>query len=1091
MQYNAAYGPGPSLRLAHMSRFQGSVVSLALWHGAAFGSQGSQWSCSWLSFGELSSDESTVDLMLPAGGWATFTFPTGSNTSSVNYRHNLWLEKQGPAGAVTSLLLHYPDGSQASYATADKSDTSYAGLFYLSSRSDPSGSSLTFAYNTNFYLTNVTAADGTTFALYFENARQPSFVTSVTNSYGGSASFDYDFVYAVQLVSITDAAGITSQVTYVDIEGDPNQLVTPYGTTTFDNVSDTGIFDRIERITLPNGTQEFHASMNSYSGADWPNFATSQIPTNTPLNTLDTNERQERNTFYWNPQQFAPYVNTALTNFNWSALKRARIRHWLASTDNLYTHWDSLSVEQLPSPDGTNEGATVWYDYIGKPANANYEIGTQIMPSVVARVMPDGTTWYQYAQYTTNGLPTLAAEKWARGNTAFFRTNFYLYAANNVDLVAATNALGVRALSNVFNAFHQVTTNYDALNQVTVFTYDPSILKLTSISRPSGLTTTNIYGSNHRLQQTIDLDILRTNSYTWYANGNVQTQTDERGLSVTYFWDGLNRLTGTSDTRGTTTNLYYLLSGTPYPNSSGGLNILDRTATRDRMGYWTYFVWDPLRRLSATTNANNVVTGYGYCDCGAVTSVTNAFGTAIQEVTQYVYDQQSRLIQTTLPDGSIISYTYDDPGRLTVTTDGWGSATNTFDNLGRLLTVSNAFGQVQAATFDLLNRATNTVDRNGVTVTNTFDNLNRLLTRGYPDGGVEKFGYSARGLIAYTNQIGASNFFAFDPAGRKTFETNANNELIRYTNNAAGDLLSLTDGKNQTTRWNYDQYGRVTNKLDQAGLQILIYSYDADDRLLSRWSAAKGTTYYTNDAVGNLTFVNYPASHGVVFQYDALNRLTNMVDGVGVTKYTYFAGGQLQSEDGPWANDTVTNGYSNRGQLQSEDGPWANDTVTNGYSNRLRTSLGLQQPTGNWTNGFGYDSAKRLTNVTSQAGSFGYAYLPPRSLLFARLALPNGAYITNTFDTVARLLTNKLNNSSQATLDSYAYIYNPANQRTNQTRADGSYYGFVFDKIGQLTVANSTVNTEDRGYVYDAAWNLSRLTNNGVVVLTPTVDSDF
>jgi len=34
------------------------------------------------------------------------------------------------------------------------------------------------------------------------------------------------------------------------------------------------------------------------------------------------------------------------------------------------------------------------------------------------------------------------------------------------------------------------------------------------------------------------------------------------------------------------------------------------------------------------------------------------------------------------------------------------------------------------------------------------------------------------------------------------------------------------------------------------------------------------------------------------------------------------------------------------------------------------------------------------------------------------------------------------------------------------------------------------VNTEDRGYVYDAAWNLSRLTNNGVVVLTPTVDSD-
>jgi len=197
----------------------------------------------------------------------------------------------------------------------------------------------------------------------------------------------------------------------------------------------------------------------------------------------------------------------------------------------------------------------------------------------------------------------------------------------------------------------------------------------------------------------------------------------------------------------------------------------------------------------------------------------------------------------------------------------------------------------------------------------------------------------------------------------------------------------------------------------------------------------------------------------VTFQYDALSRLTNMVDGVGTTRYAYFAGGQLQSEDGPWANDTVTNGYVNR----------------------LRTSLGLQQPTGNWTNGFGYDSAKRLTNVTSQAGSFGYTYLAPRSLLSARLALPNGAYITNTFDTVARLLTNRLNSSSQTTLDSYAYIYNPASQRTNVTRADGSYYGFVYDKIGQLTVADRTVNTEDRGYVYDAAWNLNRLTNNGVI----------
>ena len=32
--------------------------------------------------------------------------------------------------------------------------------------------------------------------------------------------------------------------------------------------------------------------------------------------------------------------------------------------------------------------------------------------------------------------------------------------------------------------------------------------------------------------------------------------------------------------------------------------------------------------------------------------------------------------------------------------------------------------------------------------------------------------------------------------------------------------------------------------------------------------------------------------------------------------------------------------------------------------------------------------------------------------------------------------------------------------------------GSEIDKIGQLTVTDSSVNTEDRGYVYDAAWNV-------------------
>ena len=80
------------------------------------------------------------------------------------------------------------------------------------------------------------------------------------------------------------------------------------------------------------------------------------------------------------------------------------------------------------------------------------------------------------------------------------------------------------------------------------------------------------------------------------------------------------------------------------------------------------------------------------------------------------------------------------------------------------------------------------------------------------------------------------------------------------------------------------------------------------------------------------------------------------MDAAGTTKYTYTSGNQLLTEDGPWSSDTVTNSFTYR----------------------QRTGLVAQQPTGTWTNRFGFDTAKRLTNVTSQAGSFNYTYLNPR-----------------------------------------------------------------------------------------------------------------
>jgi len=45
-----------------------------------------------------------------------------------------------------------------------------------------------------------------------------------------------------------------------------------------------------------------------------------------------------------------------------------------------------------------------------------------------------------------------------------------------------------------------------------------------------------------------------------------------------------------------------------------------------------------------------------------------------------------------------------------------------------------------------------------------------------------------------------------------------------------------------------------------------------------------------------------------------------MVDAVGATVYTYTAGNQLLTEDGPFASDTITNTYVNTACALVDDG---------------------------------------------------------------------------------------------------------------------------------------------------------------------------
>ncbi len=201
--------------------------------------------------------------------------------------------------------------------------------------------------------------------------------------------------------------------------------------------------------------------------------------------------------------------------------------------------------------------------------------------------------------------------------------------------------------------------------------------------------------------------------------------------------------------------------------------------------------------------------------------------------------------------------------------------------------------------------------------------------------------------------------------------------------------------------------------------------------------------------------------------------MTSMSDGIGTTTFTYTPGGQLASETGPWARDKVA--YT--------------------YTNRLRIGLDLQQPNASdWIQTYGYDLAARMDATASPAGTFTYTYNPglagttAASSLIAKIALPNGAFITNTYDSNGRMLGTWLYNSGAHALDASVYTNDVGNQRISVTRNGENTALYNYDKIGQVVgdqayeVSGGAARlNEQLRYAFDKAGNLNYRTNNTLI----------
>jgi RHS repeat-associated protein len=172
------------------------------------------------------------------------------------------------------------------------------------------------------------------------------------------------------------------------------------------------------------------------------------------------------------------------------------------------------------------------------------------------------------------------------------------------------------------------------------------------------------------------------------------------------------------------------------------------------------------------------------------------------------------------------------------------------------------------------------------------------------------------------------------------------------------------------------------------------------------------------------------------------------------------------------------------GQLLTESFPNSGVIITNSYDSLLRRSA-LSGATVSVA--YSYDAASRLSSVSEGTNSASYYYLANASLVSNIIFQTGGVTrmtTTKSYDNLNRLTSIQTGAPGQL-VDGHWYAYNSANQRTRVALADGSYWVYQYDSLGQVVSGNkywadgSEVQGQQFDYTFDTIGNRKTATVNG------------
>jgi YD repeat-containing protein len=869
LSYRTPKGPAVAFELFYSHR---DALQPAIFTYTNFGPK---WTSNWISYlTDNRTTSGTIDLYAPGGGGETYS--KNGSSFGPGLLDQAFVTPLGSGGFSRAL----PDGSTQTYTHPFGTNQ-----FFLSSVSDPQGNTVTLTYDTHSRLTTITDAAGEKTTLTYGLASDIYKVTRVTDPFGRSALFAYNS--SGQLASITDSLGITSSYAYLFGSGDfISTLTTPYGVSRFTYGDSTTNYhlgtERFVTLTDPLGQSQRVEFRQGAPG----------IPDTDPPNTLPTgmlltnNYLYYRNTFVWDKSQLQ-----AATNPDGSVdYTKATIMHWL--------HRDNSTASRILASIKQPLENRVWFDYAG--SNSQFQ-GTSNQPTIIGRVLDDGTTQRSTFAYNSFGRVTKFIDPVGRQDTM-------VYAANGIDLLSIANTTAganQRLFSATYNGQHEPLTATDASGQVTHYTYNTAGQLLT-VTNPLAQQTTLSYNTPGLLTGVQGPLAGAKIALTYDTANRIASSTDELGYAQLFSYDVADRLTAVTYPDGTSNQYHY--------------KLLDLASVTDRPKRTSTYIYDAIRRVTQTTDPLGHSVQLAYCGCGAVSQITDENG----HVTRFDHDLQSRLIGKTYADGTRTSYAYENTiSRLSSLTDALGQVTSYSYNIDDTLkgiayahasnptpAVSLAWDPpaVSLAWDPAFLRMLKMTDGTGATTYNYNPITNvpvlgagRLSNIGGPRGDILSYTYDALGrTVKTTADAAVLSSLTFDPIGRTTADNNALDTFtINYLGaselpSAIASALSLKSSYSYFPNTGDDRLQKITNS-NHAGALVssFQYGYDADGVVTSstiqKQFAAAFTRNMTYDAGSRLLKVTPTAGGGSTFgfSYDPAGNRTSQTIGAAVTAFSY------------------------------------------------------------------------------------------------------------------------------------------------------------------------------------------------------------